>query len=633
MEKNGDGFMGLSCIVSGCEAFLQENSNITANGEQRFTLQCKEGEGILRFNAARTAGITRKDSDLFSLCLSQKTVEIKCNDVLWILPFDEAKEKTVFLQGAGMMTAQVKADGVEVTLEQGAYTIHVYNCWPACDILGKRLSLRFAGGEELEKAYAHFYWDTLVPSVIEKTDAASYPDPMGYVLSTLQPGEYAGTYPDVDHEFQSKGRIALGGEAELAVVRRMMELQFRMMREDPVGLWRAPCAVQPSGDREYHVRRDSLDHSENAEMFLVTGNIEILSTAWMYYAATKNYHWLESHIEELEGAASLLEHLTDRNGKLWSDVYYEDQVIKDGMECMSAAMAAAGLTKLAELEHILKRNEMERHCRSLSDKIAQTMTKSIPHGFWDTDKQRFADWIDRSGKVHDHIHLLANCLPVLFGYATKEQKIAVNSLIEENFAEYQRFPTFLSPSIADYTPDEIGSGGPYDLCAAGRYWCWDASYWAGRGRGDILSEQIKKVVSQALTDGYRMGERYDMNHVYYKDDKNWHGAAYYYEYPCVFLYVLIREYLGIRKGLLSDIELRPVLDRFGSVYAENYGIEYSYQENDFTVSNRADKDLTIRLDLQFLYPDKKICGMNGEIAIEDVLVIRQGEKLLLTAAK
>ena len=53
----------------------------------------------------------------------------------------------------------------------------------------------------------------------------------------------------------------------------MIELQFKLMVEDPEKLWRDPCAIQPDGTREYHVRRNSIDAKTNAEMFLVTGNI------------------------------------------------------------------------------------------------------------------------------------------------------------------------------------------------------------------------------------------------------------------------------------------------------------------------------------------------------------------------
>ena len=49
-------------------------------------------------------------------------------------------------------------------------------------------------------------------------------------------------------------------------------------------------------------------------------------------------------------------------------------------------------------------------------------------------------------------------------------------LIDANAEEFERFPSFVAAKIADYDKSEIGSGGPYDLCAAGRYWYWDAVF-------------------------------------------------------------------------------------------------------------------------------------------------------------
>ncbi len=585
--------------------FEMADGCLARKSESEFLLTVSNQSARLSFAPSHAAGVQRTGDAVYCLCVSQKTTEIRCNDRLWILPEQNTAGITVYIIGQGKKTARSHAAGVEVMLEPGEYTLMLYPARPVCNILGDTLSLVFEGGDVLEKTYACFYWDTLVPSVIEQTDAREYPVSAGYVVSTLQPGEYAGTYPDVDHEFQCKGRLALPGACELSVVERMMGLQFKMMREDPIGLWRNPCALQPGGAREYHVRRDSLDRRENAEMFLITGNVEILETAWLYYAATKNKVWLSAHIQDLEGAASLLEHLTDRNGKLWSDVYYEDQVIKDGMECMSAAMAAHGLQRLAELEGLLGRKDQVDRFRKLSQRIAGTLAKPLPDGFWDEKNLRFVDWIDRSGQAHDHIHLLANCLPVLFGYATKEQADAVKSLIQEHFDELQRFPTFLSPCIADYTPSEIGSGGPYDLCAAGRYWCWDSAYWASLGRGDVLLGQLIQVARQAETDKYRMGERYDMNHVYYQDDKNWHGAPYYYEYPCVFTWVLIHDYLGVSCGIDTDLVLSPLLTSFGTVRLDVHQLTYECAAGFFALWNQSNKARTFQVNLGALCSGEK----------------------------
>lgn len=604
--------------------FFGEGMTLEALGENQWSLQATEPQARLHFGPSRAAGLALEGESLYTLCLTQKTRTIACNGNLWLLPEQDLGLQAVCLAGDGLKTASALEGGVQVCLEAGVYTLYTHTARPACDLMGRKLSLDFEGGGQLEITYVHFYWDSLVPMVLEQTDAKAYPLHEGYVVSTLG-STYSGTYPDVDHEFQCKGRLALHGEAEMTVVRRMMNLQFQLMREDPIGLWRNPCAVQPNGDREYHVRRNSLDNKENAEMFLVTGNVEILETAWLYYAATKDTSWLQKHIEVLEGAASLLEHLTDANGILWSDVFYEDQVIKDGAECMSAAMAAHGLSLLAQLERLLGREPRAAHFDQLSARIAEAMVRPLPEGFWDEEHQRFVDWIDRSGRVHDHIHLLGNCLPVAFGYASAKQAEAIEALMRTHFAEFQRFPTFLSPVIQDYTDSEIGDGGPYDLCAAGRYWCWDATYWSLLGRGDILGQQLRQVAVQAETDGYRMGERYDMNHVYYLDDKNWHGAAYYYEYPCVFLWVLAHEYLGLRAALDADVEIAPALDVFGSVRAEAWGIAYTCKEDSFAVENISGHPLTVRLELERLYRGKTLWMEGALLKPAETVVLQPAE--------
>ena len=78
-----------------------------------------------------------------------------------------------------------------------------------------------------------------------------------------------------------------------------------------------------------------------------------------------------------------------------------------------------------------------------------------------------------------------------------QQSRAVLDLVERELPEFQRFPTFLSARIADYTDAEIGDGGPYDLCAAGRYWCWDAAFWSWRGAGAMLKDQLERVAARA----------------------------------------------------------------------------------------------------------------------------------------
>lgn len=523
----------------------------------------------------------------------------------YILPFDSKKGYPSYrVTGELPFEIRFNEDETEVSvvsdcpwgLEDGGEMIspipgepvwNVYDGLPDCDLEGNSITLDFEHGEQLRKTFYHFYWETLLPSVVERTRAVSYPVSDGYVVSTLQEGAYAGTYPDVDHEFQIKGRLAMAGETELSIVRRMMELQLKMMEEDPEGAYRDPCAVQPDGTREYHVRRSSMDGRENAEMFLMTGNIEIIEAAWYYYAASKDRDWLERNVEGLEHALSLVESCIDSRGRLWSDVYYEDQVIKDGRECMAGALAARSFELMAQLESLLERRDQETHYRETAKKLGEALGKASPIGFWEESKGRFIDWIDRNSVVHDHIHLLANELPVLFRYADEEQVQGVERLMETYFGEFQRFPSFVAARIEDYTDSEIGSGGPYDLCAAGRYWCWDFAYWKDRGRSDILEQQLLTVCRQAKLDGYRMGERYDMNHVYYISDYNWHGAAHYYEYPCVFIWNLISGYLGISFTPEADLRIEPMVNREGRVRLDSprYGIEYEIRGNELVVTN------------------------------------------------
>ncbi len=472
--------------------------------------------------------------------------------------------------------------------------IDAYENVPHCNILGETMCLDIPNGAEFEEAVFQFYWRTLIPSVIERTKAAAYPVRDGYVLSTLQEEVYAGTYPDVDHEFQIKGRIGMMGRFDLDVVRRMLELQLKLMREDPEHKWRNPCSLQPGGEREYEVRRSSMDGAANAEMFLLTGNIEIVTSVWLYLAASKDWDWLKQHKEELEQVLSLVEDSMDGQGRLWSDVYYEDQVIKDGSVCAAAAFAAQAMKVMADLERIAGDREKERKYRGLSETLAQTLVREFPAGFWDGTNERFLDWIDRTGTGHDHIHLLANELPLLFGFAAPEQQAAVERLIEENLGEFQRFPSFVAARIQDYTQSEIGDGGPYDLCAAGRYWCWDFAYWAWKKQPRILEEQLLKVCRQAKLDDYLMGERYDMNHVYYVGGKNWHGAERYYEYPCVFLWNLLHVYLGVRPDMECDLRLEPALRKNGRVRldGENQKVEYTIQDGQLSVRNLADRART-----------------------------------------
>jgi len=513
--------------------------------------------------------------------------------VLWALPTAPAGPLPAWqVTAPAPVRATRTPTGWTVVVEAREATLTRHPARPHCDVHGGLLADAFAG----------FYWGTMLPSVVERTRAADYPDARGYVLSTLA-STYAGTYPDVDHEFQIKGRLAWGSAFDEDVVRRMIELQLRMMREDPEALYRDPCAVQPDGTREYHVRRSSLDGSANATMFLVTGNVEVIESVWLWVARTGDLGWLRDNLADLEGAASLVEDLVDRHGRLWSDVYYEDQVIKDGRETTAAALAARSFGLLAELERLLDRPQEAARYQEQAERLRQAIARPLPLGHWDEGRRRFVDWVDRSGRVHDHIHLLANVLPALTGAATPEQTAAVAALVDEERDEFQRFPTFMSARVGDYTDDEIGDGGPYDLCAAGRYWCWDAAYWQWRGDGATLAAQLAAVARAGASEGYVMGERYDMNHVHYTNGPPWHGAAHYYEYPCVFSWVLVHELLGLRPVLDADLLVAPRIGA-GTVRLDQaaYRLRYSVRPDAFTLDNTSRTARTFRLDLSTVFP-------------------------------
>lgn len=573
------------------------------------------------------------EDELFVLPSDGEHRELAGRGTCWVLPEDaHDPEGAWLLRAEGEIEARV-GDAVVITIHTELATLVRHRARPHTDAAGEAFALDIPGGELLADALAGFQWGTMLPSVVERTRAAGSPDARGYVVSTLA-SMYLGTYPDVDHGFQIKGRLAVGGALEHDVVRRMIELQLRMMREDPQGLWRDPCAVQPNGDREYHVRRASMDGSANAVMFLVTGNIEVIESIWLYVARTGEVAWLAEHIEDIEGAASGISMHVDPFGRLWGDVYYEDQVIKDGRETMAQALAVRSFELLAELQELVGRQDGAAASRELARRLAEALVAPLPLGYWDPAEARFVDWVDRSGVVHDHLHLLANELPVLVGAADAEQAAAVHALVETELAEFQRFPTFLSARVQDYTDDEIGDGGPYDLCAAGRYWCWDAAYWSARGDGDTLLEQLTRVAQQGAVDGWIMGERYDMDHVYYVDGSPWHGAGHYYEYPCVFAWVLVHEYLGLRACLDADLLVAPRVRGEGSVTLGQAAYRLSYRVGDgrFELTNLADVARSFRFDLAaVLAGDLEIAVDGGAVIAYDggVVAVPAGASVVL----
>jgi hypothetical protein len=582
-----------------------KNGNLLRTGD-KLVLTRKDPRAPVEmvFTRCEGLGIEYDHAQWWVLPINVTGAQIAANRALWVLPLEATSKESSWrleLKG-GVLDATKTESGLMVTLDAGTVTLTKAEARPHSDAFGHRYHFEFADGSALEEALAAFHWGTILPSVVERTMAAKFPYRDGYVLSTLNVKSYAGSYPAVDHEFQIKGRLAMGSEADLDVVRRMIELQFKLMNDDPEQLYRAPTSVQPDGMREYHVRRNSEDKRENAAMFPLTGNIEVVEEAWHYYEARKDAVWLRANIENLEHAASWVLSNTDQYGRVWSDVYYEDQVMKDGRETEAQAFAAHAFELLAGMESRLERSDKAARFAAAARQMAEALIAPLPMGYWNEKDQRFVDWVDRNGRVHDHVHLLANELPVTFGYATEPQTAAVRRLIDANNNEFERFPSFLAANIADYDKSEIGDGGPYDLCAAGRYWYWDAAFRATQQQSAMLLEQLKRVAAEGAKNSYFMDERYDMDHVYYVDGRDSHGAQRYYEYPNTFAAVLIAKYLGLTIPADADLLVAPHLAGYGSVEFEipMYAVRYDYSDSGFVLKNLSDKSRHVEVDLAAL---------------------------------
>ncbi|WP_052200918.1 hypothetical protein [Terriglobus sp. TAA 43] len=557
----------------------------------------------LAFSNVQALGIDRDKQQWWVLPLSEKTPEIIVNDGVWILPASASSQAQAWylqLHGGHVRVSQNGGE-VKVDADLDRAAVDAFEARPHSDVFAHRFSVVVDGKHDLENALAGFYWGTMLPLVVERTMAANFEHSDGYVLSTLMLSKYSGTYPAVDHEFQIAGRLAMGSPLDLDIVRRMIELQFRLMREDPEHLYRAPCSLQQDGHAEYYIRRNSVDNKENATMFPLTGDIEVMGEAWQYYAMSNDLPWLRAHIEDLEHAAGwTLAHI-DPYGRLWSDVYYEDQVIKDGRETEAQAFAAHSFHLLSKMEARLGRQAKAQQYAATEQKLAAALVRPLPDGFWDAKQERFTDWVDRLGVAHDHIHLAANTTPVSFGYATAAQAAAVQRMVQANDAEFERFPTFVAAHVEAYSKSEMGVAGPYDLSAAGRYWFWDAAYRAGIRDSATLLQQLNTVAAEAAKDNYFMGERYDMDHVYYVDGKNAHGAVKYFEYPNVFANVLMERLLGINRSN-GGIALTPNLNAFA--HAEfttpQYALRYDSTPNGFSVTNLSSRSQSFQVNLRGL---------------------------------
>ena len=520
--------------------------------------------------------------------------------------YDEDKDITTEYFGDNL-TYLVKRAKKQITVTfTGDFQTKEYPSYPNADFSGNDFYFKINCDDSFTKAVSAFYWKNLLPQIAETSRICKKKTwQKGYVISTLDTSVYPGTYPAVDHEFHIKGRLAIGGDFDKEIVKRMMELTALTMEKDPSGKYRVPCSVQPSGKREYYITRYSLDKSVKAIMFPITGLIELIDSLYKYYCAEKDINTVKKLLPTIEKGMGYFYGFLTEKSSLKANVYYEDQVMKDAFTAQAQAFSSHAMGALSFLEKLVGSNNKSLFFKKLGDELKDSYVKDVPEGYWNGD--RYIDYINEDGSVHDHIHLLSNALSVIFGFNNPERDEKIAALIKENDEEFQRFPTFLAGRIQDYTPSEIGSGGPYDLAAAGRYWDWDARYRAFTGDGELILKQLYSVKEAAEKENWYMGERYDLNHVYYNTGKDaqkvWHGAGKYYEYPCVFADVLITLLFGVDYSQSADLNVRPMLKNL-EFSMQSKGISYSVSKNEFTIKNISNKNLTLDLNLTLVGGDK-----------------------------
>jgi hypothetical protein len=93
-----------------------------------------------------------------------------------------------------------------------------------------------------------------------------------------------------------------------------------------------------------------------------------------------------------------------------------------------------------------------------------------------------------------------------------------------------------------------------------------------------------------------------MDHVYYIDGKNSHGAKKYYEYPNVYAAVLLGKYLGLSIPADADVSVAPHIKGYGSVQLETplYALRYDYSEKGFVLKNLSARPRRYKVDLSAL---------------------------------
>ncbi len=97
-----------------------------------------------------------------------------------------------------------------------------------------------------------------------------------------------------------------------------------------------------------------------------------------------------------------------------------------------------------------------------------------------------------------------------------------------------------------------------------------------------------------------------MNHVYYNTgpaaEKPSHGAARYYEYPCVFLDVLLRSFFGVRPGEKNDFIITPCCTANSRMALQSAGLELAFSGRALTVKNTAAAPKRLHIDPAKILP-------------------------------
>ena len=114
-----------------------------------------------------------------------------------------------------------------------------------------------------------------------------------------------------------------------------------------------------------------------------------------------------------------------------------------------------------------------------------------------------------------------------------------------------------------------------------------------------------------------MGERYDMNYIYYNTGeagtRNWHGSPRYYEYPNVFLDVLVHDFLGVGFDEEADLFLSPCCTAGTEMAMDSIGISYRFTGGNWTVTNTSPRGLRLRVDLRGIFNEWVKKSDGGEL--------------------